>query len=205
MGSTGNDVLTATSGLQTIDGLAGIDTVVYGGPRSNYAITNANGSISISDNTGAQGTSTLINIERLQFADKKLALDLAPTDHAGLALEFIGLMAPDLIKSPSVVGTILGLFDQGSSLHDVCQLAIDVGLVNSIAGSNTNAALAAMAFRNVIGSEADPNMVKELVGYIDGRYASYSQADFMTVIASMEVNQTHIGLVGLQQTGVEYI
>jgi hypothetical protein len=27
----------------------------------------------------------------------------------------------------------------------------------------------------------------------------------MTVIAGMEVNQTHIGLIGLQQTGIEYV
>ena len=35
--------------------------------------------------------------------------------------------------------------------------------------------------------------------------ASYSQAEFMSVVAELEVNQTHVGLLGLQQTGIVYI
>jgi hypothetical protein len=100
---------------------------------------------------------------------------------------------------------ILDQFDQGKSLHDVCQMAIDVGLVNSTAGSNTNTALAAVAFRNVIGTEADAATVDMLVGFMEGRHASYSQAEFMAAVADLEQNQTHIGLVGLQQVGIEYL
>ena len=40
---------------------------------------------------------------------------------------------------------------------------------------------------------------------MDGRSASYSQSDFLTVVAGMEVNQTHIDLIGWQQTGIEYV
>ena len=43
-----------------------------------------------------------------------------------------------------------------------------------------------------------------LVGYMDGRSASYTQTEFMSVVAGLELNQAHIGLVGLQQTGIEY-
>jgi hypothetical protein len=35
-----------------------------------------------------------------------------------------------------------------------------------------------------------------LIGYVDGRSASYSQADFMVTVAELELNQAHIGLVG---------
>jgi len=44
-----------------------------------------------------------------------------------------------------------------------------------------------------------------LVSFMDGRAASFSQAEFLTVIAGLEVNQTHIGLIGLQQTGVAFL
>lgn len=203
-GTNANEKFTSGAGNDTIDGGQGTDTAQYNTSRSNFTVEKNSNGYTVTDKTGAAGTDTLTNIERLQFSDKKLALDLDPSQHTGQALEFIGLMAPILIKTPSVVGTILSLFDQGKSLHDVCQLALDVGLVNSTAGSTSNASLAAMAFRNVIGSEADAATVNMLVGYMDGRYASYSQADFMTVIAGMEVNQMHIGLIGLQQTGVEY-
>jgi hypothetical protein len=204
-GGPGNDIITGGPGNNTIDGGSGLDTAVYAGVRSNFAITKTSAGFTVTDAISTEGVDALSNIERLQFADKKLALDLRPNEHGGQALEFIGLMAPNLVNTPSVVGLILGLFDQGSSLHDVCQLALDVGLVSSIAGSGSNAALAAMAFRNVIGFEADAATVNMLVGYMDGRYANYSQADFMTVIADMEVNQAHIGLIGLQQTGIEYV
>jgi hypothetical protein len=195
MGGAGNDIL---------DGGAGIDTAIYKDKKAGVTITKTTTGFTIKDTQG-EGTDQLSNIERLQFADQKLALDLQPTEHAGQALEFIGLMAPELIKSPSAVGTILGLFDKGSSLHDVCQLAIDVGLVTAFAGSSSNAALAAMAFQNVVGTPSSAESVDMLLGYMDGRYASYTQADFMTVVAGLEVNQTHIHLVGLQQTGIEYV
>ena len=86
----------------------------------------------------------------------------------------------------------------------MCQLALDIGLVNSIAGASTNEALAAMAFRNLIGFEATAPTIDLLVGYMDGRHANYSQTDFMAIVAGLDINQAHIGLVGLQQTGVEY-
>lgn len=203
-GNDGANALTGGAGNDTLDGGTGIDTALYQDKRAGATITKSTAGFTIKDTQG-EGTDQLSNIERLQFSDRKLAIDLQPSGHGGQALEFIGLMAPDLINSPSVVGAILGLFDQGESLHDVCQLALDVGLVNSIAGSASNTALAAMAFRNLVGSDADEATVDMLVGHMDGRYAHYTPADFMSVVAALEINQTHINLIGLQQTGVEYV
>jgi hypothetical protein len=147
----------------------------------------------------------LQDIQRLQFTDTKIALDLKPTERGGQALELIGTLAPGLLKDPSVVGAVLGVLDQGKSLRDAFQMTLDLGLVTSLAGSNTHTALAALVCRNVLGAEASPATIDSLVAYLDGRSASYSQADFLTVIAGLEVNQTHIGLVGLQQTGIAYL
>jgi V8-like Glu-specific endopeptidase len=204
VGTSANETFSSGDANDSMDGGAGIDTAQFSGNRANYTLSKGINS-SWTVQSLAQGTDTLINMERLQFADKKLALDLQPTEHAGQALEFIGLMAPDLISSASTVGMIVKIFDQGSSLHDVCQLAIDVGLVTAFAGSSSNASLAAMAYQNVVGEPANAASVETLLGYMDGRYASYTQADFMSVVAALELNQTHINLVGLQQTGVEYV
>jgi len=65
--------------------------------------------------------------------------------------------------------------------------------------------VAQMAFRNVIGTEANAGMTDLLVSFMDGRNASFSQADFLTAVAGMEINQAHIGLIGLQQMGIEFI
>jgi len=212
-GGSANDVITGNAadnglmggaGNDTLDGGSGVDTAIYKGQRSEFAVSRTASGFTVGTALG-EGADQLLNMERLQFLDRALALDVGPTGHAGQALEFIGLLAPSLIHTPTVVGTILRLFDQGQGLHDVCQLALDVGLVKSIAGASTNQALAATVYRNVIGAEADVATVDMLVGYMDGRFAHYSQSDFMAVVAALEVNQLHIGLVGLQQTGIEYV
>ncbi|MBP9060339.1 MAG: pre-peptidase C-terminal domain-containing protein [Rhodoferax sp.] len=204
-GGPGDDKFTGGPGNDTMNGLAGIDTSIYTGPRANFTVTKSVTGFTVTDTKGSDGTDNLITVERLQFADKKIALDLGSNENGGKALEFIGLLAPGLIGTPSVVGTILGIFDGGKSMHDICQFALDLGLVNSLAGSNSNDALAALAFRNVVGFEADASMISNLVGYMDGRFAKYTQADFMTVVAELDLNKAHIGLVGLQQTGIEFV
>ncbi len=159
----------------------------------------------VGDSAGTDGNDTLNNVERLQFSDKKFALDLGARENGGLALQFIELMAPAMVSLPNIVGTILAIFDEGKTMQQVCQMAIDVGLVNAIAGANTNQALAAMAYKNLLGVQGGADVVDMLVGYMDGRSANYTQSEFMTVVAGLELNQTHIGLVGLAQTGVEYL
>lgn len=197
MGGGGTDIL---------EGGQGIDTSLFKGTRGQFHLTKtAPNCWSAQDTLGLEGIDLLHDVERLQFADKKLALDLSPSEHAGQSLEFLGVLAPAAINNPEIVGLILGLFDQGSSLHDVFQLAIDVHLVSQLAGSGSNTDLARLAFRNIVGAEADATTLDILVSFIDGRSASYSQSDFLTVVAGMEVNQTHIDLIGWQQTGIEYV
>jgi hypothetical protein len=201
-GGGGSDRLFGGAGDDTMDGGAGIDTVVYSNTRASYTLTSSVSGRSIN---GIDGADTFSGVERLQFADRKIALDLSPNEHAGQALEFLGVLAPAAANNPAIVGVILNIFDQGSSLRDVCQLAINIGLVGQIAGSTNNIDVARMAFLNVVGVPASTEMADLLVSFMDGRNANFSQADFLTVIAGMEINQTHIGLIGLQQTGIEFI
>lgn len=205
VGTTANDTLYDTSGNDSLDGGTGIDIANYTGNLANFTFAQSGTGFIVTDTTGAEGVDTLTNIERLQFADKKLALDLLPTQSAGQALEFIGVLASGLVSSPSVVGAILSFFDQGYSMSSLSQLALDVGLVNQLAGSSSNTDLARLVFRNVVGGEADSATVDMLVGYMDGRSASFSQAEFLATVAGLELNQQHIGLIGLQQTGIEFV
>ena len=51
------------------DGSTGIDTAVFAGPQANYTITyNRDGSITVVDNVGTDGTDTLTGVEVLDFA-----------------------------------------------------------------------------------------------------------------------------------------
>ncbi|WP_297835198.1 hypothetical protein, partial [Thermomonas sp.] len=204
-GTAGNDTYAAKAGNQNYDGGAGIDTAVYLSARASYTVAVNGASITVTSLSGAaDGTDQLANVERLQFSDRKLAFDLTPAGHAGQAAEFIGMLAPDTLTNPQIVGMILGYFDAGTSMTALSQLAIDAGLVAQLAGSNSQADLARLVFRNVIGAEADAATVDALVAYMDGRTDDMSRAEFMAAVAGLEVNQAHVNLVGLQATGIEY-
>ena len=214
VGGDGNDVLignavgnclTGNAGNDRLDGGDGIDTAYFNGLLGQFHVTKtSSGSWSVQDSLGFDGIDLLHDVERLQFGDKRIALDLRPDEHTGQSLEFLGVLAPAAIRNPDTVGVILSLFDQGLNLGDVFQIAIDRRLVSQLAGSSSNVDLARLAFRNVVGSEADTATLDILVGFMDGRSASYSQSDFLSIVAGMEINRIHIGLIGWQETGIEF-
>jgi methionine-rich copper-binding protein CopC len=204
LGLAGDDTLAGGGGHDTLDGGDGVDTAVFDGNFSNFGLTKNSGGFSVVDVKGSEGTDTLTSIERLHFSDKNIAFDLGDTQSAWKAVLVLGTLAPAAIKAPSTVGLFIDYFDAGHSPKELFQIALDAGLVTSIAGSSSNEALVSMIYRNFTGAEADKGTVDILVSYLDGRNASYSQVDFLTGVSSFPINQEHIGLVGLQQNGIEY-
>ena len=62
-------------GDDIIDGGDGNDVAIYQGARDGYSITdNGDGTYTISDSSGKDGTDRLSNIESLSFADQDLGL-----------------------------------------------------------------------------------------------------------------------------------
>lgn len=193
-GTAANDTLTGTSGNDAIDGGAGIDTLQLAGLAS--------GSVSLSKTaTGwtlsgsTIGTDTLTNVERLSFADKKIALDVSTSGKAGEALMAIGTVAPFMKNDMTSLGAVINLADQ-MDLKSIFQLALDAGLVAQLSGGGSNLDVARMAFRNIIGSEADTTTANNLAGMMDGGMA---QVDFLVLAAS------YVSLTGVQTTGVSYL
>lgn len=82
-GYDGRDRILGDKGSDTIDGGSGIDTAVYIGSVSEYQITTGVQVNVIDKTTNRDGTDTLTNIERLQFTDTNIALDISPTQTAG--------------------------------------------------------------------------------------------------------------------------
>lgn len=185
-----NDQLTGGYGL-SIDGGAGIDTVMYSLPRDAYAIEKT----ALGDTVHALGGSgtadSLRNVERLHFADLSLALDAA--GNALETLQFIGVVAPSLIDNLAVRGVILKFFDQGYSLDQFSQYALDIGLV-----ARDNTLLAHTIFQNVLNKTPTPDVTDALVSYIE----QHGQANFIATVAAMNLN---VDLVGLQKDGMEFI
>ncbi|WP_420011133.1 Ig-like domain-containing protein [Tateyamaria sp.] len=94
MGGAGNDEIDAGSGDDTIEGGAGDDTidghsgddvVVYSGSVADFVISISGDTLTVADQTGAEGTDTLENIEVIQFDDFVFDVE-GDTNNAPVAL-----------------------------------------------------------------------------------------------------------------------
>ncbi|MEX0740629.1 MAG: calcium-binding protein [Pseudohongiella sp.] len=199
----GNDTIKTGTGNDTIDAGTGIDVISYANGSAGYTITNFSGNQFQVEREG--GVETLTNAERVHFSDKKVAMDLQEEQNAGMSIQIINVIAAELRDDPEIVGMILKMFDDGISLEALAQHAIDVGWVTQFAGSASNEDLARLAYTNAFGAAPDEEQLDWALSFMDGRVASYTQAEFIAEAARVDENNVTIDLVGLQQTGVEYL
>jgi len=154
-GTSGDDTFHAGSGNKAIDGLAGIDTVIFSGHQSAYTIVLAGAGFVVKDNVGTDGTDTVINIEKLQFADHTLTI--APTPDATL-LESYRIYKAAFDRAPDYGG--LGFWYKsmagGTSLNDVALGFSHSQECMDMYGSNpTDANFLTLLYQHVLGRTYD--------------------------------------------------
>ena len=66
-GRNGNDVITGGAGNDTINGGTATDTAVYAGASSNFSLVSNGTTITVTDNTAAEGVDTVTAVETLRF------------------------------------------------------------------------------------------------------------------------------------------
>lgn len=193
----GQDTLNGETGNDTLDGGSGADTAIFSSSRANYSILGTNSGLSIS---GPDGNDTLSGIERLQFADKKFAIDLEAGQAANNTVRIIGAAfdAPVIEEHPDYVGIGLNLFDAGQSMLAVSQLVVDF-----MALSNDD--FVTTVYRNVAGAAPSPAEHDFYTGLLANNGGPYTQAQLLELAANSEANAVSINLTGLQQDGVVFI
>jgi len=194
----GHDTLTGGAGNDTLDGGSGADTAVYGSNRASYSISGTASGFGVS---GPDGNDTLSGIERFDFADKNLAMDLGPGQAAGNTVQVIGAAfdAPTIQQHPDYVGIGLNLFDSGVSMLAVCQLVIGA------MGNPTNVAFVNTVYQNVVGIPPPDSERALYVGLLQNSGGTMTQAELLMLAATAGVNEININLVGLQESGVEFV
>lgn len=75
-GTDGMDRFLAAAGNAAIDGGKGLDAVVYNSPSTDFRIERGVYGVTVTDRTGKYGSDNLIDVERIQFADKMVGLDI---------------------------------------------------------------------------------------------------------------------------------
>ncbi|MDD5320736.1 MAG: Calx-beta domain-containing protein [Methylococcales bacterium] len=203
-GGRGNDTLTGGSDSEllyggadsdTLSGGPGTDTAVYSG---NYLAYGLKGTVSNLTVSGPDGSDTLSNIERLEFSDKKLAFDLDGS--AGYTTKLLGvLFAPASVQNETYVGIGLQFFDAGKSYAEVADFALHAAL----GSSPSNEDLVRLLYTNVAGSAPDEATTNSYVNLIiTGQFTQ----DSLTIFAAdHELNLANINLLGLTQTGIEFV
>lgn len=196
-----NDTIKGQPGTDFFDGGLGIDTVVYNGPQERYNITKSGNRYVVSEPTGSDDTDYLSNIERIQFSNGKVALDLG--GNAGQAARLIGaLLGPSFIKDKALAGVVLGLIDQDYSIESIANLGLNTSFYLALAGSTKHEDFVNHVFRNVVGRPPEANEQKT---YVDMLNAGTSQAALAVMAAGTEFTASQIGLTGLTSHGWDFI
>jgi Ca2+-binding RTX toxin-like protein len=196
-----NDTIKGQPGTDFFDGGLGLDTVVYNGPMERYTINKTGNRYVVSEPTGSDDTDYLINIERLQFSNTKVALDM--TGNAGEAARLIGaLLGPSYVKDKALAGVVIGLLDQNYSTQTIATLGLGTSTYIGLAGSSSNEDFVKHVFKNVIGR---PPVEAELQTYVGMLSAGTSQAALAVMAADTEFTAEKIGLAGLVLNGWEFI
>ena len=196
-----NDTIKGQPGTDFFDGGLGIDTVVYSGPQERYSITKSGNRYVVSEPTGSDDTDYLSNIERLQFSNGKVALDLG--GNAGQAARLIGaLLGPSFIKDKALAGVVIGFIDQDYSIENIANLGLNTSFYLALAGSTKNEDFVNHVFRNVVGRPPEANEQKT---YVDMLNAGTSQGALAVMAAGTEFTASQIGLTGLTSHGWDFI
>ena len=192
-GNAENNLLRGNAGNDTINGGEGIDTALYGTARSQATVQPNGKGFQVS--TTNDGSDVLLNIERLQFTDKSIAFDL--DGNAGITAKVLGaVLGVASVKNPTFVGIGLSFTDKGMSYSDLGALAL------SAVGATSNDAVVTTLWRNVVGfNPSDADKAPFIKMLADGM----KPGDLVSLASDTSFNTANIGLVGLIQTGIEYI
>ena len=200
-----------------VGGTGGINTAVIPAPFKNFnlAITpvfnattkqNDLSGFTLSDNTKAVNTLQVSAVQRLQFTDGALALDLSPGQNA-----FKAAMLVSEAFGASKLGTFfsqaLALVDKGQSESQLCVYIEQQGTIEAQLGSTSSQSFIDFLYLNATGRTIDSDTEAQYVNALDnGTYTRSSLLAF--AVSAVEAGfgnlGAQIGLTGLQGTGLFY-
>jgi hypothetical protein len=164
-GTEGNDTFAIGAESTYVAGLGGLDTAVYMQSSDEFTYGLGPDAIILTD---ATNTDYLQSVERVQFTDGTLHLDIGVGENAGFAFR---LYAAALDRGPDEAGLKFWInrVDTGDSREDIAQ-----GFVNSLEfnmnyGLNlSNAEFVSVLYQNILGRQADAAGQQFFVDLLDG-------------------------------------
>lgn len=149
-GTAGNDQWNAPGFNAVIDGGAGIDTVVFQGRSAEYQLSAGAGGVTVAGNGLSD---TLVNVERVRFADGSLALDLGD-GHAGQLFRLYEV-AFDRTPDASGMGFWLAALDNGVALNSIAGSFITSPEFLALYGQRDNPSYLTLLYKNALHRDPD--------------------------------------------------
>ena len=197
---TGNNldnILTGGRGSDLIDGMMGIDTAVYELDRGSAVITFSKDG-DVWNVISESNIDSLKNIERLKFNDINVALDL--DGNAGKTVKLLSaLLGSEGVLNPYYISAGLKALDAGMTYESL----MAAGLEFVLGPEPSSTAVINLFYENLVGSNAPESILSEYKALLDE--GSLTPSYLGVAVAEHSLNAVNINLVGLKETGVEYI
>lgn len=201
IGNEKNNRISGNGGSDTIDGGLGVDVFICKGKKSEYqVIKSSNDSWRISDQqSGRDGSDLLTRVERLQFLDSIIALDVAETP--GQAYR-IYKAAFNRTPDAGGLGYWIAKMDNGMNTVDVAARFIDSPEFRTLYGQNpSNADFLTKVYTNVLGRTPDQGGYTWWLNELNTN-VSKTKAKVLADFSESPENQT--GVASLIGNGITY-
>lgn len=205
-GGDGNDSLTGNAqanvlrglgGNDTLDGGTGADAAVFSGARSSYTLTRTANGFTVTDTVGDEGTDTLVNIERLHFADAKVAVDTA--GNGGMAYRLYQA-AFDRAPDAAGLGFQMKTLDDGWNIALVAQNFIDSPEFAFKYQSLDTTQFVRQLYANVLHREADAQGLAFHVNNINTGFNTRANV----LVGFSESPENQAALMGVMSAGIVF-
>lgn len=198
-GTAGADKLAPAGANGAIDGLGGIDTVTFTGARTNYTVAKETWGFGVTDKVGAGGHDAVINVERLQFDDGAVALDINGSAGAAFRLYQAALDRP---AEKAGLGFWIYQLDRGLTLDDMVQDIINTQpeFIQKYGANPTDTQFVNLLYANVLHRAPDAAgydfWVKALTNH------DTTHVGIVKFFSESPENQAQV--IGSIQNGIEY-
>jgi hypothetical protein len=191
------DTITNLAVSQNIDGGAGIDSLVYTSNSAAVVISKSGGSTLVT-NTATGEVDTLINVERLKFADTAIALDTT-----GVGGQAYRVYKAAFNRSPDLggLGYWISGMDSGASLKGVAQGFVSSAEFKAVYGASpTNAQIITKFYENVLNRAPESSGYSYWLGILNSGQGTI--ADVLAAFSESPENQA--GVIGVIEKGMRY-
>ena len=194
-GQAGNDKLNPGGGNDVVDGGEGIDTAIFTEEYDHVTLTKVEDTWTLNSGTGE---TKVVNIERLAFSDKNIALDL--DGHAGETVKLLGiLLGKEQATNPSYLGQGLKYLDDGLTFEQLMSAGLDFVL----GADASSLSVVELIWNNLVGPPTPADNISQYADLIDN--GTYTPVGLALVAAEHPLNLSAIDIIGLAQTGIEYV